>query len=55
MSTSVIGLHTPGVQTALLQIAPAYTGIVTGIAFGFVGIFGIINKVTILIRVHAYK
>uniref|UniRef100_A0A914C4Q0 Major facilitator superfamily (MFS) profile domain-containing protein n=1 Tax=Acrobeloides nanus TaxID=290746 RepID=A0A914C4Q0_9BILA len=39
------GMHTPGVQTALLQIAPAYTGIITGIAFGFVAIFSIINKV----------
>jgi len=39
------GLHTPGVQTALLQLAPAYTGIITGIAFGFVAIFGIINKI----------
>lgn len=38
-------MHTPGVQTALLQLAPAYTGIITGIAFGFVAIFGIINKV----------
>ncbi|VDN06580.1 unnamed protein product [Thelazia callipaeda] len=27
------GLHTPGVFTALLQIAPAYTGSVTGIAY----------------------
>uniref|UniRef100_A0A914S3B4 Sialin n=1 Tax=Parascaris equorum TaxID=6256 RepID=A0A914S3B4_PAREQ len=32
------GLHTPGVQTALLQIAPAYTGIITGIAFSAVAI-----------------
>lgn len=41
----VLGFHTPGVQTALLQLAPAYTGIITGIAFGFVAIFCIINKV----------
>lgn len=41
----ILGMHTPGVQTALLQIAPAYTGIITGIAFGFVAIFSIINKV----------
>uniref|UniRef100_A0A914ZJI6 Major facilitator superfamily (MFS) profile domain-containing protein n=2 Tax=Parascaris univalens TaxID=6257 RepID=A0A914ZJI6_PARUN len=40
------GLHTPGVQTALLQIAPAYTGIITGIAFSAVAIASIINKVT---------
>ncbi|VDK64711.1 unnamed protein product [Anisakis simplex] len=32
------GLHTPGVQTALLQIAPAYTGVITGIAFSVVSI-----------------
>lgn len=38
-------MHTPGVQTALLQLAPAYSGIITGIAFGFVAIFSIINKV----------
>ncbi|KAI6243161.1 Sialin [Aphelenchoides fujianensis] len=45
MSMAFAGLHTPGVQTALLQLAPAYTGIVTGIAFGVVAIFGIINKI----------
>uniref|UniRef100_A0A7E4ZTN6 MFS domain-containing protein n=1 Tax=Panagrellus redivivus TaxID=6233 RepID=A0A7E4ZTN6_PANRE len=39
------GMHTPGVQTALLQLAPAYSGIVTGIAFGFVAVFSIINKI----------
>uniref|UniRef100_A0AC34GTZ5 Major facilitator superfamily (MFS) profile domain-containing protein n=1 Tax=Panagrolaimus sp. ES5 TaxID=591445 RepID=A0AC34GTZ5_9BILA len=39
------GMHTPGVQTALLQLAPAYSGIITGIAFGFVAIFSILNKV----------
>ncbi|KAI6195243.1 Sialin [Aphelenchoides besseyi] len=44
-SMAFAGLHTPGVQTALLQLAPAYTGIVTGIAFGVVAIFGIINKI----------
>ncbi|VDM43065.1 unnamed protein product [Toxocara canis] len=40
------GFHTPGVQTALLQIAPAYTGVITGIAFSVVAITSIINKVT---------
>ncbi|KAI6190841.1 Sialin [Aphelenchoides bicaudatus] len=45
LSAAFAGLHTPGVQTALLQLAPAYTGIVTGIAFGVVAVFGIINKV----------
>ncbi|KAI1718908.1 major facilitator superfamily domain-containing protein [Ditylenchus destructor] len=39
------GLHTPGVQTALLHLAPAYTGVITGIAFGLVAICGIINKI----------
>lgn len=39
------GMHTPGVQTALLQLAPAYSGIITGIAFGFVAIFSILNKI----------
>lgn len=32
-SISISGLHTPGVFTALLQIGPAYTGSITGIAF----------------------
>ncbi|PIO59604.1 hypothetical protein TELCIR_18929, partial [Teladorsagia circumcincta] len=32
----LLGMHTPGVQTALVQIAPAYSGIVTGIAFAVV-------------------
>lgn len=45
INSVILGLHTPGVQTALLQLAPAYTGIVTGIAFGVVAVFGIINKV----------
>lgn len=45
LANAFAGLHTPGVQTALLQLAPAYTGIITGIAFGFVAIFGIINKI----------
>ncbi|PIO65587.1 hypothetical protein TELCIR_12734, partial [Teladorsagia circumcincta] len=40
----LLGMHTPGVQTALVQIAPAYSGIVTGIAFAVVAVFSIINK-----------
>ncbi|VDM53251.1 unnamed protein product [Angiostrongylus costaricensis] len=39
------GMHTPGVQTALVQLAPAYSGIITGIAFSFSAIFSIINKI----------
>uniref|UniRef100_A0A1I7W0X3 MFS domain-containing protein n=1 Tax=Loa loa TaxID=7209 RepID=A0A1I7W0X3_LOALO len=38
------GLHTPGVQTALVQLAPPYSGIITGISFFFVAWFGIGNK-----------
>ncbi|CAD5227476.1 unnamed protein product [Bursaphelenchus okinawaensis] len=45
LANAFAGLHTPGVQTALLQIAPAYTGIVTGIAFGVVAIFSVFNKI----------
>uniref|UniRef100_A0A915M884 Major facilitator superfamily (MFS) profile domain-containing protein n=1 Tax=Meloidogyne javanica TaxID=6303 RepID=A0A915M884_MELJA len=45
LANAFAGLHTPGVQIALLQIAPAYTGIITGIAFGCVAIFSIVNKI----------
>uniref|UniRef100_A0A915Q2N5 Major facilitator superfamily (MFS) profile domain-containing protein n=1 Tax=Setaria digitata TaxID=48799 RepID=A0A915Q2N5_9BILA len=38
------GLHTPGVQTALVQLAPPYSGIITGISCFFVAWFGIGNK-----------
>uniref|UniRef100_A0A914IAS4 Major facilitator superfamily (MFS) profile domain-containing protein n=1 Tax=Globodera rostochiensis TaxID=31243 RepID=A0A914IAS4_GLORO len=38
------GFHTPGVQTALLQLAPPFSGIITGIAFFVVSIFSIGNK-----------
>uniref|UniRef100_A0A0N5BFE5 MFS domain-containing protein n=1 Tax=Strongyloides papillosus TaxID=174720 RepID=A0A0N5BFE5_STREA len=44
-ATFFAGIHSPGVILALLQIAPAYSAFVTGLAFGFVAIFGIINKV----------
>uniref|UniRef100_A0A0R3S4H4 Inorganic phosphate cotransporter n=1 Tax=Elaeophora elaphi TaxID=1147741 RepID=A0A0R3S4H4_9BILA len=40
------GLHTPGVFTALLQIGPAYTGSITGIAFSAGHIANIVNKLT---------
>uniref|UniRef100_A0A914XQ86 Major facilitator superfamily (MFS) profile domain-containing protein n=1 Tax=Plectus sambesii TaxID=2011161 RepID=A0A914XQ86_9BILA len=38
------GLHTPGVQTALVQLAPPFSGVVTGLAFFFVACFSIGNK-----------
>ncbi|XGW35707.1 hypothetical protein V3C99_019137 [Haemonchus contortus] len=44
LANAFAGLHSPGVQTALVQIAPAYTGIVTGIAFAVAAVFSIINK-----------
>ncbi|KAL3072621.1 hypothetical protein niasHS_017595 [Heterodera schachtii] len=44
LANAFAGLHTPGVQTALLQIAPAFTGIITGIAFGCVAVASICNK-----------
>uniref|UniRef100_A0AAF5DG60 MFS domain-containing protein n=1 Tax=Strongyloides stercoralis TaxID=6248 RepID=A0AAF5DG60_STRER len=44
-ATFFAGIHSPGVILALVQIAPAYSAFVTGLAFGFVAIFGIINKV----------
>ncbi|MCP9265580.1 Sialin [Dirofilaria immitis] len=42
--TNHTGLHTPGVQTALVQLAPPYSGVITGISFFFVAWFGIGNK-----------
>lgn len=38
-------MHTPGVQTALLQLAPPFSGIVTGISFFCVAWFSIANKI----------
>lgn len=38
------GLHTPGVQTALVQLAPPFSGVITGVSFFFVAWFGIANK-----------
>ncbi|CAD5227270.1 unnamed protein product [Bursaphelenchus xylophilus] len=39
------GLHTPGVQTALLQLAPPFSGVITGISFFAVAWFSIGNKI----------
>ncbi|VDM24116.1 unnamed protein product [Toxocara canis] len=38
------GLHTPGVQTALVQLAPPFSGVITGLSFFVVAWFGIGNK-----------
>ncbi|VDK88204.1 unnamed protein product [Litomosoides sigmodontis] len=40
----ILGLHTPGVQTALVQLAPPYSGVITGLSCFFVAWFGIGNK-----------
>lgn len=42
---ALLGLHTPGVQTALLQLAPPFSGTVTGISFFSVAWFSIGNKI----------
>ncbi|GMT23380.1 hypothetical protein PFISCL1PPCAC_14677, partial [Pristionchus fissidentatus] len=39
------GLHTPGVQTSLVQLAPPFSGIITGWSFFVVAWFGIANKI----------
>ncbi|PAV82788.1 hypothetical protein WR25_24725 [Diploscapter pachys] len=44
LANAFAGLHTPGVQTALLQLAPAYSGVITGISFAVVNMFSISNK-----------
>lgn len=44
-SLPVAGLHTPGVQTALVQLAPPFSGIITGLSFFVVAWFGIGNKI----------
>ncbi|VDL72588.1 unnamed protein product [Nippostrongylus brasiliensis] len=44
LANGFAGMHTPGVQTALVQIAPAYSGTVNGIAFAVAAIFSIANK-----------
>ncbi|CAI5449868.1 unnamed protein product [Caenorhabditis angaria] len=38
------GLHTPGVITAMVQLAPAFSGVITGWSFFAVGWFAIGNK-----------
>lgn len=40
----ILGLHTPGVQTALVQLAPPFSGVITGISFFCVAWFGMCNK-----------
>ncbi|TKR60294.1 hypothetical protein L596_027561 [Steinernema carpocapsae] len=37
------GFHTPGCQYALVAVAPAFSGAITGLTFFFVAISGIIN------------
>lgn len=38
-----LGLHTPGCQTALVSVAPAFSGTITGLTFFFVACSGIVN------------
>uniref|UniRef100_A0A7E4W215 MFS domain-containing protein n=1 Tax=Panagrellus redivivus TaxID=6233 RepID=A0A7E4W215_PANRE len=45
LAMAFAGLHTPGVQTALLQLAPPFSGIITGISFFIVAWFSICNKI----------
>ncbi|GMS80520.1 hypothetical protein PENTCL1PPCAC_2695, partial [Pristionchus entomophagus] len=45
LSMFFAGLHTPGCQAALVAIAPAYSGAVTGLAFFFVASSGIVNPI----------
>lgn len=37
------GMHMPGCQAALVAVAPAFSGAITGLTFFFVAIFGMIN------------
>ncbi|KHJ93239.1 hypothetical protein OESDEN_06856, partial [Oesophagostomum dentatum] len=39
------GMHTPGVITALVQLAPPFSGIITGWSFFAVAWFSITNKI----------
>uniref|UniRef100_A0A914E8N1 Major facilitator superfamily (MFS) profile domain-containing protein n=1 Tax=Acrobeloides nanus TaxID=290746 RepID=A0A914E8N1_9BILA len=43
LSMVCTGMHTPGCQGALVAIAPAYSGAITGLTFFFVAISGIAN------------
>ncbi|TMS37773.1 hypothetical protein L596_004637 [Steinernema carpocapsae] len=45
MAMLFAGLHTPGVITAMVQLAPPFSGIITGISFFIVAWFGIGNKI----------
>ncbi|VDM60512.1 unnamed protein product [Angiostrongylus costaricensis] len=45
LSMASAGLHTPGCQTALVSLAPAYSGAITGVAFFFVACSGIVNPI----------
>uniref|UniRef100_A0A8R1HK40 Uncharacterized protein n=1 Tax=Caenorhabditis japonica TaxID=281687 RepID=A0A8R1HK40_CAEJA len=47
LGNAFAGLHTPGVQTALVQLAPAFSGVITGIAFTVAACFSIFNKLLI--------
>ena len=38
-------MHTPGVITALVQLAPPFSGIITGFSFFAVAWFSIANKI----------
>ncbi|KAE9552800.1 hypothetical protein FO519_003987 [Halicephalobus sp. NKZ332] len=43
LSMLFTGMHTPGCQAALVAIAPAFSGAITGLTFFFVAICGITN------------
>lgn len=45
INNDLAGMHTPGVQTALVQLAPPFSGIITGWTFFAVAWFGIGNKI----------
>ncbi|CAL2042922.1 unnamed protein product [Caenorhabditis brenneri] len=45
LSMASAGLHTPGCQLALVSVAPAYSGAVTGFTFFFVAVSGIIHPI----------
>ncbi|CAA87340.1 Major facilitator superfamily (MFS) profile domain-containing protein [Caenorhabditis elegans] len=47
LANAFAGLHTPGVLTAIVQLAPAFSGIITGLAFAVASCFSIFNKLLI--------
>uniref|UniRef100_A0A915PN17 Major facilitator superfamily (MFS) profile domain-containing protein n=1 Tax=Setaria digitata TaxID=48799 RepID=A0A915PN17_9BILA len=55
VANAFAGLHTPGVFTSLLQIGPAYTGSITGIAFSAGHIANIVNKLTNGLILHSWS